>query len=108
MRLFIDVYASSSPLLLYAAHSLCRGDHTETVDVEYDPTQTTYEALLDMFWKNHDPTRAASRQYMSAVFYRDEEQKRVAEESLKQEQKKSAKRIATSVVPLNEFTDAEL
>jgi peptide-methionine (S)-S-oxide reductase len=36
---------------------LCyRGDHTETIDIDYDPNEVTYRELLDVFWKNHDPT----------------------------------------------------
>jgi len=33
------------------------GDHTETIDVDYDPEVTNYEAMLRLFWKNHDPTK---------------------------------------------------
>ena len=41
---------------------LCSGDHTETTDIEFDPQQTSYEALLKIFWRNHDPTSRCSRQ----------------------------------------------
>jgi peptide methionine sulfoxide reductase MsrA len=33
-----------------------RGDHTETIDIDYDPEEVTYRELLDLFWKSHDPT----------------------------------------------------
>lgn len=59
------------------------GDHTESVDMDYDPAVTTYSHLLKMFWKNHDSTSKCTRQYMSAIFYHDEDQKQAAEESLK-------------------------
>ena len=41
------------------------GDHTETVDLDYDPEVTDYDKLLKMFWNNHNPTINCSRQYMS-------------------------------------------
>ena len=40
----------------------CRGDHTETTDIEFDPQQTSYEAMLNIFWRNHDCTSRCSRQ----------------------------------------------
>ncbi|MGB5616246.1 MAG: peptide-methionine (S)-S-oxide reductase, partial [Desulfobacterales bacterium] len=61
-------------------HSL--GDHTETIQIDYDPSQVSYNDLLDIFWQNHDPSsRAWSKQYMAAVFYHTDEQKKLAEES---------------------------
>lgn len=86
-------------------HSL--GDHTETVDVDYDPSQTDYPKLLQVFWKNHNPTSKCSRQYMSAIFYHDGEQKRLAEETMKEEQKNHGKPIATTIAPMKEFYIAE-
>lgn len=83
------------------------GDHTETIDVDYDPNVTNFEKMLDMFWKNHDPTSRCTRQYMSAIFYRDEEQKRLAEESMARENKNRNGKISTKVLPLGEFYVAE-
>lgn len=83
------------------------GDHTETVDVDYDPTRTDYRALLDIFWKNHDPTSKCTRQYMSAIFYHDEEQQRLAESTLTTQNKKKGGCIKTSIVPVGEFYVAE-
>ena len=55
------------------------GDHTETVQVVYDPSKISYEELLDVFWNNNNPyTRSWSRQYMSAIFYYDDTQKELA------------------------------
>jgi peptide-methionine (S)-S-oxide reductase len=82
------------------------GDHAETVDLDYDPEVTSYEELLKMFWKNHDPTANNSRQYMSAIFYHDEEQKRAAEETKATEEKN--RRIKTQILPMDSFYDAEL
>jgi len=82
-------------------------DHTETVDIEFDPAQTTYQKLLDIFWDNHDPTACHKRQYMSAIFYNNEEQKKLAESSLSSIQKKTARPIATKILPNEAFYDAE-
>ena len=59
------------------------GDHTETIDVEFDPDVTSYEDMLKLFWKNHDPSSKCSRQYMSAIFYHDEGQREAAERTFK-------------------------
>lgn len=81
------------------------GDHTETVDMEFDPSQTTYSQLLAMFWKNHDSSRSCSRQYMSAIFYNNNEQKTEAERSV-QERARSGT-VTTKVLPAEPFYVAE-
>ena len=51
-------------------------DHVEVIEVEFDPSQTTYAAMLTKFWAMHDCTLAIPKhQYISAIFYVDEEQK---------------------------------
>ncbi|KAL3198865.1 hypothetical protein MRX96_044217 [Rhipicephalus microplus] len=60
-----------------------------------------------MFWGFHDPTACHKRQYMSAIFYHDKEQKAAAEESLKREQKKMGKPLATKILAAGTFYDAE-
>ncbi len=58
------------------------GDHTETLQIDFDPERISYERLLELFWSEHDPTsRSWSAQYKAAVFYHDEDQKRLAAES---------------------------
>lgn len=83
------------------------GDHTETVDMDYDASQTTYAELLDMFWTGHDPTGKKGRQYMSAIFYHDEEQKKLAEQTMKQEKAKRSRPITTLILPAKTFYEAE-
>lgn len=63
--------------------------------------------MLDIFWNNHDPTSRAHSQYMSVIFYHNEQQLVQAEESLKFQQSKRAKPIQTKILPLNSFTSAE-
>jgi peptide-methionine (S)-S-oxide reductase len=61
-----------------------------------------------MFWKNHNPSVQCKRQYMSAIFYHDEEQKTLAEESLQEmKSKATSKPITTLVLPAEKFFIAE-
>lgn len=89
--------------------------HIEAVQVYYDPSKTTYEELLDFFWKHIDPTDSGGQfvdrgfQYRSAIFYHDEEQKRLAEtskESLNRS-KKFDRPIATEILKFTKFYEAE-
>jgi peptide-methionine (S)-S-oxide reductase len=87
-------------------HSL--GDHTETLQVDYDPRLVSYADLLEVFWKSHDPTVGAwSQQYMSAVFYANEEQKKLAEASKGPLSRRLNKPILTQILPLDQFYLAE-
>jgi len=83
------------------------GDHTEIVQVEYDPTVTSFPKLLEFFWSHHDPNapKACSRQYMSAIFYHTEEQRVEAMASL--ERRRREGEVSTRVLPLNELVVAE-
>ena len=84
------------------------GDHTETVQVEYDPGRITYVQLLDIFWKSHRPTRRSwSRQYMNAIFYHNEQQRQMAMLSKTGVEHKIGLTVKTEVVPLRSFTMAE-
>ena len=83
------------------------GDHTETVDVDYDPAITNYEELLKIFWNNHDPCTKNKRQYMSAIFYHDDEQKEAALRTKDEVTKSRNKPVATEILPAKEFYVAE-
>ena len=83
------------------------GDHTETVEIQYDPTKTSYSEMLKLFWTNHDPTQCASRQYMSAIFYHSKEQKQLAEQTKEEESKKRQKKIQTRIAEVETFYNAE-
>ena len=84
------------------------GDHTETLQVDYDPSKISYEKLLELFWEEHDPTsRSWSRQYQAVVFYHDEEQKRLASASRDRQAAKLGKAIHTEVLPYSRFYAAE-
>lgn len=84
------------------------GDHTETVQVDYDPGRLTYDQLLDIFWKSHRPaTRTLPRQYMNAVFYHNEQQRQLAMASKTAVEQKTGSTVKTEVVSLRSFTMAE-
>jgi peptide-methionine (S)-S-oxide reductase len=84
------------------------GDHSETVEIDYDPTQVSYQQLLEVFWASHDPTRPAwSQQYASRIFYHDEEQRRLAQASKEQYEARCGCQVHTEIVPANEFYLAE-
>lgn len=84
------------------------GDHSETIQIDYDPASISYDKLLEIFWRNHDPThRAWSRQYKSAIFYHDEKQFRLALETKALEEKRRGKKIQTEILPFDRFYLAE-
>ena len=84
------------------------GDHTETVQVDYDPERISFLQLLDIFWKNHNPASGSwSRQYMNAVFYHNEKQRRLAMSSKDEVVMETDHPVKTEVVPLRSFTMAE-
>ena len=80
------------------------GDHTEAFSIDYDPGVLSYEDLLGYFWNGHRCDRNnTSRQYINAVFYRDEEQRALAETS----RDAQGKSVATEIIPIGKFTYAE-
>jgi peptide-methionine (S)-S-oxide reductase len=87
--------------------------HAESVEVEYDPAQVSYEKLLDVFWHNVDPVDQGGQfcdrgnQYRSSVFYQDKDQQALAEQSKADLSKQLAQPVATEVVAASEFYPAE-
>lgn len=92
-----------------------RTGHAEVVQVEFDPATVSYEQLLDMFWRCHDPTQVnrqgpdVGTQYRSVIFFHSPEQEAVARAS--KEKLASSGRfkhpIATAIVPATTFWKAE-
>ena len=91
-------------------------NHAESVEVSYDPSRISYGQILKVFFSiAHDPTQLnrqgpdTGRQYRSAIFYADEEQKRIAVAYIDQLNKAGVfdKPIVTEVVPLEAFYQAE-
>jgi peptide-methionine (S)-S-oxide reductase len=83
------------------------GDHSESIQIEYDPNQISYEELLSIFWSTHNPTSPSwSRQYASFVFYHDEAQRELALETKEQQEAKRGT-LFTEIVPAGTFYPAE-
>ena len=86
--------------------------HAEVVQIQFDNKIVTYEELLDVFWKIHDPTQLNRQgfdfgtQYRSVIFYHNKKQKILAENS-KNKQEKFKKPIVTEITPAKEFYKAE-
>lgn len=93
-----------------------RTHHAEVVLVEFDPVQVSYDDLLDIFWKEHDPTTPnrqgpdVGEQYRSVIFYRGDDQKAAAIESrerLQHTERFKNRKIVTQILPAQEFYPAE-
>lgn len=89
--------------------------HVEVCQIVYDPLKITFDQLLEVFWKTHDPTTPDQQgndrgpQYRSVIFYQNEEQKRLSEE-YKAELNKSgvwSNPVITSIEPLKNYYEAE-
>lgn len=89
--------------------------HVEAIEVTYDPSKISYQKLLDIFWRQINPTDPFGQfgdrgsQYKTVIFYHNEEQKKLAEESKRvlDESGKFDKPIATEIRPAEEFYKAE-
>jgi len=84
------------------------GDHTETIQIDYDPTRVSYGQLLEVYWDSHNPTTQRwSRQYMSIIFYHDSEQLTLATQSKEREEDSLGRRVYTEIIPFSRFYLAE-
>lgn len=84
------------------------GDHTEAVQVDYDPERISYGDLLEVFWESHRPTSPPwKRQYMNAIFFDDARQREAALASKAAVEKRLGRTVRTEVLPLRAFTRAE-
>ena len=95
--------------------SVCTGttNHAEVLQIHYNENITSYKALLNHFWKCHDPTTLNRQgpdigsQYRSVIFYYDEDQKKIAEESKNNKQKEIQNIIVTEIIETKSFFMAE-
>jgi len=89
--------------------------HAEAVEIRFDPDKISYGELLDVFWHNIDPITAnrqfcdSGSQYRSAIFYHNEEQQRLAEQSKRalEQSSRFSQPIVTQIVPATTFYPAE-
>ncbi|MEK6926496.1 MAG: peptide-methionine (S)-S-oxide reductase MsrA [Nanoarchaeota archaeon] len=93
---------------------VCSGKtgYAEAVYIEYDK-KVSYEKLLDLFWKSHDPTQYhrqgsdVGSQYRSVIFYFNDKQKNLAKKTKKEVEKKLGKKVYTEIVKAGKFVRAE-
>jgi peptide-methionine (S)-S-oxide reductase len=84
------------------------GNHSECLQVDFDPTVISYDDLLELFWSSHEATRPAySRQYASLVLAHDDDQLRRAEASRERLEAVVKRPVVTRIVPLERFYLAE-
>lgn len=96
---------------------VCEGTtgHAEVCHITFDPSKVSFDTLLEVFWKTHDPTTPNQQgadvgtQYRSAVFYHSDKQKELAEKYKKELDKAGAfeKPIVTEIVPFKKFWKAD-
>ncbi len=84
------------------------GDHTETLQIKFNPDQISYSALLEIFWSDHNPSSYPySRQYRAVVFYHNPEQKELAEKTREELAEKTGRNVYTAIEPYTNFYSAE-
>ena len=91
------------------------GTHAEGIEINFDPTQMTHRRLLEFFFQIHDPTTMNQQgndrgmSYRSAIYYVDEDQKAVAEETIKDVEASGLwpNKVITELDPVGEFWEAE-
>ena len=98
-------------------HQVCSGNtgHAEVVQIAFDPTAISFAELLFIFWRTHDPTTLNQQghdvgtQYRSVIFYHDEQQREIAEQSLSETDASDLwpAPIVTEIAPLPTFYKAE-
>lgn len=106
----------------YKAVSAGNSGHVEVIKVDYDPQKISYQTLLQTFWLNIDPYDHQGqfcdkgKQYLSYIYFSDEQEKTLAEQSLQEIQMRlteknndnqAAEKIATKIIPATEFYPAE-
>jgi methionine-S-sulfoxide reductase len=99
----------------YEKVSAHRTQHREAIEVTYDPAQISYDQLLDIFWRNINPTQADGQfhdiglSYQAAIFYGSEDEKKAAEASKEKLGKsgKFSKPVVTEILPAKPFYPAE-
>lgn len=85
------------------------GDHTETIQVEFDPVQISFEEIVREFWRSHYPNRDAykGRQYISLIFWQSEAQRLSLEKLKKEKEQQLNEPVETEIRPFDGFTEAE-
>jgi methionine-S-sulfoxide reductase len=96
-------------------NEVCTGEtnHAEVVKLEFDPTIISYEKILEIFFKIHDPTTLNSQgpdfgtQYRSEIFYLNDQQKIIAKKMLEEENKRLSEKVVTKISLVKNYCAAE-
>ena len=96
-------------------NEVCAGEtnHTEVVKLDFDPTIISYEKILEVFFKIHDPTTLNSQgpdfgtQYRSEIFYLNDQQKIIAKKMIEEENKKLSEKVVTKISLVKNYCAAE-
>lgn len=84
------------------------GDHSEAIEIDFDPDSISYQELLDIFWQTNAAVVVPNtRQYYSIIFYHTDEQKALAEQSYRDQLDTDAGTVVTEIVSLSAFYLAE-
>ena len=84
------------------------GDHTESIQVDFNPEEISFEELVRIFWNTHDPSsRSYSTQYANILFYHNERQKMIAERTKAELAENSDKEVYTEIKKIEKFYPAE-
>ena len=96
-------------------NEVCTGEtnHAEVVKLEFDPTIISYEKILEIFFKIHDPTTLNSQgpdfgtQYRSEIFYLNDKQKKIAKKIIEEENKRLSEKVVTKISLVKNYCAAE-
>ena len=96
-------------------NEVCTGEtnHAEVVKLEFDPTIISYEKILEIFFKIHDPTTLNSQgpdfgtQYRSEIFYLNDQQKIIAKKMIEEENKRLSEKVVTKISLVKNYCSAE-
>jgi len=96
-------------------NEVCTGEtnHAEVVKLEFDPTIISYEKILEVFFKIHDPTTLNSQgpdfgtQYRSEIFYLNDQQKIIAKKMIEEENKRLSEKVVTKISLVKNYCTAE-
>lgn len=97
----------------YKQVSAGKTGHAEAVEIEYDANKISYDKLLDVFWQNIDPTVQnrqfcdVGSQYRSGIFYHNEKQQKLAQQTKQEVKKTLAKEVFTEITVASKFYKAE-
>ena len=116
VKTVVGYCGGTEPNPTYQLVSSERTSYRESIEITYDPAKISYEQLLDIYWRQIDPTQADGQftdigpSYRAAIFYGNEQEKKIAEASKEKLARsgKFNKRIVTEILPAMKFYPAEV